>query len=51
MMFIFYFVAGLTLRKVFYGHSLRSLQKSELKTCIAALNPEIFCFDLFYLVT
>ena len=32
------------------GHFSRSLRKSDLKTCIAALNL-IFLFDLFYLVT
>ena len=30
---------------------LRSLRKSDLKTCIAALNHEIFMFDLFHPVT
>ena len=29
----------------------RSLLKSDLKTCIAALNHEFFLLDLFYLVT
>ena len=28
-----------------------SLRKPDQKTCIAALNPETFWFDLFYLVT
>ena len=27
------------------------MRKSDLKTCIAALNLEFFWFDLFYLVT
>ena len=39
------------LQKVFLGHFSRSLRKSDLKTCIAALNYEIFLLDLFYLVT
>ena len=38
-------------RKVFYGNFTRSLRKSDLKTCITALNPEIVLLDLFYLVT
>ena len=29
----------------------RSLRKSDLKTCIAALNHEFFLLDLFHLVT
>ena len=32
----------LTLQKVFHGHFSRSLRKSDLKTCIAALNPDFF---------
>ena len=42
---------------MFQGHFSRSLRKSDLKTCIAALNHEISCltidlwFDLFHLVT
>ena len=39
------------LQKVFKGRFSRSLRKSDLKTCIAALNHEIFLLDLFYLVT
>ena len=39
------------LQKVFQVHFSRSLRKSDLKTCIAALNHEIFLFDLFHLVT
>ena len=37
------------LQKVFQGHFSRSLR--NMKTCIAALNYEIFLLDLFYLVT
>ena len=37
--------------KTCLGHCSRSLRKSDLKTCIAALNHEIFLLDLFYLVT
>ena len=39
------------LQKVFKGHFSRSLRKFDQKTCIAALNHEIFLLDLFYLVT
>ena len=41
----------LMLQKVFQGHFSRSLRKSDLKTCIAALNYEKKLFDLFHLVT
>ena len=37
--------------KVFLGHFSRSLRKSDLKTCIPALNHDFFLFDLFHLVT
>ena len=47
----FVFLPILTLQKVFKGHFSRSLQKSDLKTCIAALNHDFFLFDLFRLVT
>ena len=47
----FIFSPILMLQKVFQGHFSRSLRKSDLKTCIAALNHEIFLLDLFYLVT
>ena len=47
----FVFWPILTLQKVFHGHFSRSLRKSDLKTCIAALNHEFFLFDLFHLVT
>ena len=47
----FYFWPILMLQKVFSGHFSRSLRKSDLKACIAALNHEIFLLDLFYLVT
>ena len=47
----FVFWPILTLQKVFQGHFSRSLRKSDLKTCIAALNHNIFLFDLFHLVT
>ena len=47
----FIFWSILTLQKVFLGHFWRSLRKSDLKTCIAALNHEIVLLDLFYLVT
>ena len=43
----FVFWPILTLQKVFKGHFSRFLRKSDLKTCIAALNHEIFLFDLF----
>ena len=33
------------------GPFLCSLRKSDLKTCIAGLNPEIAWFDPVYLVT
>ena len=36
---------------MFQGHFSRSLRKSDLKTCIAALNHDFFLFDLFHLVT
>ena len=48
---IFVFWPVLTLQKVFKGHFSRSLRKSDLKTCIAALNHEKNLFDLFHLVT
>ena len=36
---------------MFKGQFLRSLRKFDLKTCIAALNPDCFLSDRFYLVT
>ena len=39
----FIFWPTLMLQKVFYGHFSRSLWKSYLTTCIAALNPDFFC--------
>ena len=33
------------------GSFSRSLRKSDLKTCIALLNHEMFCLTFFYLVT
>ena len=47
----FVFLPILTLQKVFKGHFSRSLRKSGIKTCIAALNHDIFLFDLFHPVT
>ena len=38
------FLPILTLQKVFYGIFSRSLRKSDLKTCIAALNHDFFSF-------
>ena len=46
----FIFRPILTFQIVFEGHFSRSLRKLNLKTCIAALNPD-FLLDLFYLVT
>ena len=43
----FVFWPILTLQKVFLGHFSRSLRKSKLKTCIAALNHEFFCLTFF----
>ena len=37
----------LMLQKVFYGHFSRSLPKSDLKTCITALNQIFFCLTFF----
>ena len=47
----FVFWPILTLQKVFKGHFSRSLRKSDLKTCIEALNHEILCLTFFHLVT
>ena len=47
VIFRFFFWPILTLQKVFEGHFSRSLWKSDLKTCIAALNHEIFCLTFF----
>ena len=54
----FIFGPILTLQKVYKGHFSRSLRKSDLKTCIAALNHDFFVcpfclvtwddFDLYY---
>ena len=46
----FVFWPILTLQKVFKGHFSRSLRKSDLKTCIVALNHEKFVWP-FHLVT
>ena len=35
----------------FEGHFSRSLGKSDIKSCMTALNPEIFYFTFFNLVT
>ena len=47
----FYFLTDFDASKSVLGSFSRSLRKSDLKTCIAALNHEIFLLDLFYLVT
>ena len=47
----YFFWPILTLQKVFWGHFSRSLWKSDIITCIAALNHEIFCLTFFHLVT
>ena len=43
----FYFWPILMLQTVFLGHFSRSLRKSDLKTCIAALNHDFFCLTFF----
>ena len=32
---------------MFWGHFSRSLRKSDVKTCITALNPDLFCLTFF----
>ena len=46
----FIFWPILTLQKVPEDKFSSSLRKSDLKTCIAALNPETFWFDLLYVL-
>ena len=43
----FIFWPILMLQKMFQGHFSRSLRKSDLKTCIAALNHKFFCLAFF----
>ena len=47
----FYFLTDFdAFKKCFKVIFSRSLTKSDQKTCIAALKPEMFWFDLFHLV-
>ena len=41
------FLTDFDASKVFWGHFSRSLRKSDLKTCIAALNQYFFCLTFF----
>ena len=43
----FYFLTDFDASKIVFGHFLRSLRKSNLKTCIAALNHEFYCLTFF----
>ena len=47
----FIFLTDFDASKSVKGSFSRSLRQSDPKTYIAALNPEMFWFDLFYLVT
>ena len=50
VIFLILFLTDFDVTKSVQGHCSRSMRKSDLKTCITALNTD-FLFDLFYLVT
>ena len=43
----FVFLTDFDASKSLWGHFSRSLRKSNLKTCIAALNHDLFCLTFF----
>ena len=51
VIFRFYFLTDSGASKSVLGSFSHSLRKSDPKTCIAALYPEIFWSDFFYLLT